>query len=253
MRRMPLRLLPCVIGPALFASAAAPSRAQIPDTFENLQYFPKDIPRDSLLQRMRGFSFALGVRCQHCHAGGNGISFQGVQFASDEKAAKRNARFMLRMVDSLNAHAFEALPERSNPPVRLECVTCHRGSSPPTTLAATLRATIDAKGIDSAVAQYRELRKDMASGRFDLGEWSMNELARTLSEQGKKIEAIAILELNAEFYPDSPAIGMALGDLYRERGDRDKALERYRQVLERQPNNPVAKRRVDELTRAPRI
>ena len=27
-------------------------------------------------------------------------------------------------------HAFEALPERSNPPVRLECVTCHRGSSP---------------------------------------------------------------------------------------------------------------------------
>jgi lipopolysaccharide biosynthesis regulator YciM len=46
---------------------------------------------------------------------------------------------------------------------------------------------------------------------------------------------------------------MALGDLYRERGDKDKALERYRQVLERQPNNPVAKRRVDELTRAPRI
>jgi lipopolysaccharide biosynthesis regulator YciM len=50
----------------------------------------------------------------------------------------------------------------------------------------------------------------------------MNELARTLSEQGKKIEAIAMLELNAEFYPDSPAIGMALGDLYRERGDRDR-------------------------------
>src|SRR5690349_24652759 len=191
MRRMSFRVLPGAIW-ALAVCAAASARAQIPDTFENLQYFPKDIARDSLIQRMRGFSFALGVRCQHCHAGGDGISFAGVRFASDEKPAKRNARFMLRMVDSLNAHAFEALPERSNPPVRVECVTCHRGSSPPTTLAATLRATLDTKGVDSAVAQYRDLRKDMESGRFDLGEWSMNEFARSLSEQGKKTDAIAM-------------------------------------------------------------
>src|SRR5688572_29248204 len=84
--------------------AAAPARAagQIPEKFENLQYFPKDIARDSLVQTMRGFSFALGVRCQYCHAGGDGVSFQGVNFASDDKPTKRNARFMLRMVDSLN-------------------------------------------------------------------------------------------------------------------------------------------------------
>ena len=200
---------------------------------------------------MRGFSFALGVRCQHCHAGGDGVSFEGVKFASDDKAAKRNARFMLRMVDSLNDHAFSGLPERSNPPVRLQCTTCHRGSPYPTTLAQTLRATIEQKGVDSAVAQYRELRKDVESGRFDLGEWSMNEFARTLSEQGKKPEAIAMLELNAEFYPQSPAVSMMLGDLYRDRGDRAKALERYKQVLERQPRNPMAKRWVDSLSKAP--
>src|SRR5690349_6867594 len=78
-----------------------PASAQIPEKFENLQYFPKDIPRDTLVNVMRGFSFALGVRCQFCHAGGDGVSFQGVNFASDDKVTKRNARFMLRMVDSL--------------------------------------------------------------------------------------------------------------------------------------------------------
>ena len=106
-----------VVACAAVAAPNSPARAQIPEKFENLQFFPKDIPRDSLIQVMRGFSFALGVRCQHCHAGGDGISFEGVKFSSDEKAAKRNARFMLRMVDSLNANAFNALPERSNPPM----------------------------------------------------------------------------------------------------------------------------------------
>ena len=41
--------------------------AQAPEKFENLQVLPKDIARDSLLQIMRGFAFALGVRCEHCH------------------------------------------------------------------------------------------------------------------------------------------------------------------------------------------
>src|SRR5688500_18713273 len=50
---------------------------------ENLQFFPKTISREQLTQRMREFSFALGVRCQYCHTGGDGVSFDGVVFASD--------------------------------------------------------------------------------------------------------------------------------------------------------------------------
>ena len=46
---------------------------QPPWKSENLQYFPKDITRPQLIQRMREFSFSLGVRCQYCHPGGNGI------------------------------------------------------------------------------------------------------------------------------------------------------------------------------------
>ncbi len=248
---------PSISGLSLLATAfvlagtpAERALGQIPEKFENLQYFPKDIARDSLVNAMRGFSFALGVRCQYCHAGGDGISFEGVNFASDDKAAKRNARFMLRMVDSLNAHAFDALPQRRTPPVQLHCVTCHRGSSAPTTLARTLAATLESKGVDSAVAQYRALRRTAELGKFDFGEWSMNEFARSLREQGKIAEAIAMLELNGEFYK-TPSVDGGLGELYLLRADTAKAVERYRMMLEKQPNNPVARRRIDELTRKP--
>ena len=232
-----------------FAGFSHAATAQIPEKFENLQYFPKDIPRDSLVNIMRGFSFSLGVRCQFCHAGGDGVSFQGVNFASDEKVTKKNARYMLRMVDSLNRFAFAALPERQKTPVKLECTTCHRGNFVPVTLASALGAIIAEKGVDSAVARYRVMRQNMELGKYDLGEWSMNEFARVLREQGKVAEAIAMMELNSEFYPNSPSIGIALGEMYRERGNKAKALEWYKKVLERQPNNPMLKQRVEELSK----
>ena len=231
------------------APVANTTGAQIPQKFENLQVLPGDVPRDTLLQIMREFSFALGVRCQHCHAGGDGVSFEGVNFASDDKPAKRNARFMLRMVDSLNTRVLTALPARATPSVSISCVTCHRGLARPTTLERTLAQTIEEKGVDSAIVQYRDLRREtMVLGRYNFGEWSLNELARTLAQQGRSTEAVAMLELNAEFYPSSAAIDLALGELHRTRGERDKALIRFRMVLEKQPNNASARRRIDELS-----
>src|ERR1043165_199505 len=92
----PMRALMVVAGIVLTSLSAW---AQAPPPPQNLQYFPKDIPRPQLIQRMREFSFALDVRCQYCHAGGDGVSFDGVNFASDDKPAKVKARALLRMVD----------------------------------------------------------------------------------------------------------------------------------------------------------
>jgi tetratricopeptide (TPR) repeat protein len=241
-----MRRSPFVI--VLAAACAGSLGAQLPAKFENLQYFPKDIARDTLVNIMRGFSFALGVRCQYCHAGGDGISFVGVDFKSDDKAAKRKARYMLHMADTINDRLLAALPDRSTPPVRVGCVTCHRGLSKPATLGSTLAETIDGKGVDSAVAQYRRLRQNTFTlGKFDFGEWSMNELARTLAERGKTAEAIAMLELNQEFYPQSPDIDFMLGELHRQRGEKDKAIAHYRAVLQKDPNSKRAKQRLAEL------
>jgi hypothetical protein len=227
----------------------AGAQPQAPWTGENLQHFPKDITRPALMQRMREFSFALGVRCQHCHFGGDGVSFDGVVFASDEKPAKVKTRAMLRMVDQLNTQILPGVPHRAEPRVAVECATCHRGLPLPKTLQTTLFETVEAKGAAAAVVQYRELRREHAAdGTYNFGEWETNELARRLVEAGKPEAAIPILEMNLEFHPESAAIEYQLGELYRGQGHREKALAHYRATLKKSPDNALAKQRIAELS-----
>jgi tetratricopeptide (TPR) repeat protein len=231
-------------------AVAGPVAAQIPDKFENLQIFPKDITRDSLVQAMRGFSFALNVRCQHCHAGGDGVSFVGVNFASDDKDAKRKARFMLKMVEQLNTQTLAGLEKRSTPPVTVQCVTCHRGSATPNTLESLLTQVIAKEGIAAAIQRYRDLRTNtLVFGRYDFGEWSMNEQGRKLAVAGDTAAAIAMLELNLEFNPQSTSIDAFLGELHEKRGEKDKAIARYERALVKMPNNAELRRRLEALKR----
>jgi photosynthetic reaction center cytochrome c subunit len=237
---------------AVIVAADADGRSgQTPWKGENLQVFPKDISREQLTQRMREFSFALGVRCQYCHAGGNGVSFEGVSFASDEKRAKNTARAMLRMVDQINNVTLAQLPARAEPRVIVECATCHRGVALPKSLQTTLFEIVVAQGAAAAAAKYRELRADAPLGRYNFGEWEMNELARRLAEASKTEAAIAMLELNGEFYPASADIDVMIGELYRRTGERDKAVQRYRAALAKSPQHGMAKQRLEELEKKP--
>lgn len=215
---------------------------------KNLQYFAADIARDALIQRMREFSFALDVRCQYCHAGGNGVSFDGVDFASDERPAKRKARAMLKMTDEINNSMLTTVPSRAEPRVEVSCVTCHRGLPLPKTLQTTLWEIVQKDGVAAAVQRYRTLRaEDTLSGRYDFGEWEINELARRLTEAKDPQAAIAILQMNGQFYPKSADIDFMLGELHLAQGDRDKALARYKLALQKNPNHQGAKNRIVEL------
>src|SRR5688572_12815160 len=242
-----MRSIVCVLAGLVMAQSLT---AQIPDKFENLQIFPKDIPRDSLVQVMRGFSFALDVRCQHCHAGGDGVSFDGVNFASDDKPAKVKARAMLRMVDQLNHAMLSSLPSRAEPRVSVGCATCHRGLALPKSLQTTLFEIVNADGAAAAVAKYRELRTNtLIAGKYNFGEWEINELARRLTEAGNTAAAIAILEMNGEFHPRSADIDFTLGELHRGRGENDRAIARYRAALEKNAQHQGAKRWLAELAK----
>jgi len=215
---------------------------------ENLQFFPKDITRERLTQRMREFSLSLNVRCQYCHTGGDGVSFEGVNFASDDKPAKVKARAMLRMVDQLNSAVLPQLPARAEPRVDVDCVTCHHGLALPKSLQTTLLEIIEKDGPAAAAARYRALRDEgLVSGRYNFGEWEMNELARRLSEAGKTDAAIAMLQLNGEFNPKSADIDFFIGELHRGRGEHDLAVQRYRAALEKAPKHQGAARRLAEL------
>lgn len=235
------------------ATASAQGPGGPPAPFENLKVYPKDIPHDSLLGIMRGFTTALGVNCQYCHVaetvpGAAGATpRERLRPALDDKATKQTARFMIRMADSLNGVVLTALPVRHTPVVAVSCVTCHHGSPLPQTIDAALAETIARAGVDSAIGRYRQLRGDMAAGRYDFREGPVTELATSLGNAGKTAEALKLLQMNQEFHPSSPAIDLALGETYLKAGDRAQAITRYRAVLTKRPNDQRARQRLQEL------
>jgi hypothetical protein len=236
---------------ALYLVLVSTAAAQVPEKFTNLQVLPKDIPRDSLINIMRRFSLSLEVRCQYCHKSTDNVSFKGVDFASDDKLSKRRARFMLRMVDSLNGVVMPKLPGLEGSALRIECKTCHRGWHRPLLLTQELAQVMDTGGIASAVARYKALReKESMEGRWDFGEWEMNLWSETLAAAGKDSQAIAMYELNLEYFPRSTSILSSLARLY-EKSDRVKAISYWEQALSIE-DVPQVRRRLDSLKALPR-
>jgi tetratricopeptide (TPR) repeat protein len=226
--------------------------AQIPEKFTNLQFFPKDIARDTLVATMRGVTMALGVRCNYCHTGGDGQSLQGVDFASDDKVEKQKARQMFEIARRINGELLSNMPERRTPAVAVECITCHRGLAVPRTLKTQLVNVATASGADSAIAFYRKAREEHASdGVYDLTDRSVSEAARTLVERGKTAEAIALLEVNADLFPSSARVLSQLAATHETAGHKDKAIELYKRVLAIAPNDQQARRRLTALGAPP--
>src|ERR1700710_2563229 len=82
------------------APAPAGGRGGPPPPPQNLQVLPKDIPRQELLQTMRGFGQGLGVQCNFCHVqeGPGGRT----DMAADDKPTKKTARVMMQMTMHVN-------------------------------------------------------------------------------------------------------------------------------------------------------
>jgi len=121
----------------------APVAAQVPTTFTNLQVLPKDIGQRPLVDTMRGFVFALDVRCEFCHVGeGNDLS--KFDFASDSKPTKVTARKMLRMLASINDQLASIGEPAAPGTAKATCYTCHRGARKPLTAAPAGRGGLAA-------------------------------------------------------------------------------------------------------------
>ena len=139
-------------------SLAAPSLAFAQDGPENLQYFPTDMTREEIVAEMRHFSFALGVRCQHCHE--RNPDGRGFDFSSDANPNKEKARVMLFMTDQINRTLASNLAERSNPPVVVICKTCHRGSEKPRLLWQEMLLAAHEGGAEAAIDRFDYLREN---------------------------------------------------------------------------------------------
>jgi hypothetical protein len=232
---------------AVSLATPASAQMQIPDKFENLQVLPKDIHRDTLVQIMRGFAMSLGVRCTYCHVEKPGGAPGQFDFHKDDRDNKLKARAMLRMTDSINTRFLATLPNRDTPPTNVNCLTCHRGVNKPTTIESVLLNVMERSGIDSAIARYRTLRNDMASGRYNFSEQPVSEVARGLSAQGKHADAIKLLEMLQEFYPNSVNVDFQIAETHAAAGNRDQAIARYRAVLAKNPNDRRAQQALQRL------
>ena len=236
-------------GLAVFLLLVIPASAQIPDKFTNLRVLPKDTSKAELQSTMRKFAFALNVRCPYCHAEKEDKT---IDFASDDKQAKRTARVMLQMVATIN-HDYVGKIETSSP-VLVECVTCHHGIAQPRTLNAVLGDAIESQGVDRAVRLYHDLRAQYyGTGAYDFSESPLNQLAESLLAKHKTKEAVAIMEMNfAANNPQSIWAFHILAMSHQANGELEKALTDFRKVMELHPDDIWAKQQLDSISSAAR-
>src|SRR5215472_8432152 len=144
---MPRTLYGCVALTAVLLICTA-AQGQFPDKFTNLKVLPKDISKQELQSTMRGFAFALSVRCEHCHVEKMAPE-KGFDFPSDDKEAKKTARIMLQMVAAINRDYVAKIEKADKAsPIHVECVTCHHGLTQPQPLNAVLAESLDKEGLE---------------------------------------------------------------------------------------------------------
>jgi tetratricopeptide (TPR) repeat protein len=241
--------LKCIALAGLMLWGAA-AQAQFPDKFTNLKVLPKDISKAELQSTMRGFAFALNVRCEHCHVEKPGGQKFEMDFPADDKEAKKTARLMIEMVATINRDYIKKVSTTTTP-IPVQCVTCHHGLTEPRTLNSVLAEAIEKKGIDSAVALYHDLRqKYYGSGQYDFGETSLNQLSESLLAQKKYKEATTIMEMSFDSnHPDSVWSYHMLAMAHQANGQIDKAIADYRKVLELHPYDTWAKDQIASLSK----
>ncbi|HEV8346934.1 MAG TPA: c-type cytochrome [Vicinamibacterales bacterium] len=226
------------------ATAQTPAPAQQPPPMTNLQLYPKETPRAEIVATMQGFTQALGVQCTYCHMG----QAPNFDFASDAKPTKTVARKMILMAREVTAKMPEITGKPAADITRLRCATCHRGVAIPKLLPDIVTETVNKSGTAAAIEQYRDLRKKYYGAQaYDFSENALAFLGQQLTNANKPDEALALLQLNAEYYPNHPATYGMMAQAYMKKNDKDNAIKSLEKAVQLDPNNQQAKRQLEQL------
>jgi tetratricopeptide (TPR) repeat protein len=191
---------------------------------------------------------AQGQQAGRGRGRGRGAQGPQIDYAADDKRQKLTARVMIAMTNDINARLSSSLKKPAAEITRVQCATCHRGVPNPAQLSDVLRQTMLGKGEGAAVAQYRELRQQyLNSGAYDFRETTLLDLGRESLATHKPDDALAWLQLNVEFYPQSAASLVELATAHLAKRDRDAAVSDLTKALAIDPANADAKRELARL------
>jgi uncharacterized membrane protein len=113
-------------------------------------------------------------------------------------------------------------------------------------ISQTLSRTIASGGIDEAAKQYHDL-KAVAPAIYNFDEDELNTLGYQLIHAKKFKEAIRILQLNVEAYPQSSNTYDSLAEAYMDDGNRQQAIANYQKSLQLDPKNGDAAQMIQKL------
>ena len=229
-----------------------------PEEPENLKVLPGTVKGSELGSVMRGFATGLGVRCQFCHAAGEGqeldpMDLMTFDFPSDANPMKDKARTMIRMVRAINETHLSELDVPESERLVVSCITCHHGLEKPRQLADVLADVLDADGVAAAVQAYHDLReRHHGSSAYNFRAGVLGGLGERLMEDGQLEAAIEILALENEQNPNF-AYGHYLSATAHEKaGELEAAIEHMQKAVDLAPpdQKPFFSRALEELKQA---
>ncbi len=106
---------------------------------------------------------------------------------------------------------------------------------PTQSLTNILTVGIASKGVKDAIAEVKELAKDKE--KYSFNEAEINNLGYQLLGAGKIDDALEVLKLNVEMFPDSFNVYDSIGEVYLAKGDKENALLNYKKSVELNPKS----------------
>jgi CubicO group peptidase (beta-lactamase class C family) len=109
--------------------------------------------------------------------------------------------------------------------------------------------TISEKGLDAGIKLFRGL-KENESERYFFGPGGvLNQIAYQFIQMNRIDDAITMLQLNIETFPEHGFSYARLGDLYKRKRKEELAISAYKKALELNPGMESAKKALEELQR----
>jgi tetratricopeptide (TPR) repeat protein len=202
-------------------------------------FLPAQTPPADIMPLMQEIVQALGVQCEYCHSAPRGSGLP--------EPKKDIARQMIAMTRDLNARVQGATGKSATEAAQVKCVTCHRGVPIPRQLSEIVIRTYREKGAVAAAEQYRDLHQRFyGRAAYDFGEDTLIGAAQPLAA-GRPDDAIALLKLNLEFYPQSSKTYAAIAFAYTRKYDDPTAITYYEKAVELDPNNGVIRGQLEQL------